>query len=248
MTSAKVFLSYQRRDFELAKRVSDSLRHSGFAVWWDQEITPREPWDKLIERELSAADFVLVLWTANSIESDWVRAEAHYARSCQPSKLVQVRFDGCAIPVAYGLIQYVDLDRVRPDRSPDWSKLMRWLRVPAKPLSRRPPLVSPPPIQSEFTKHEMAMRLGEAEAWLPGKRIKLDFGRDGVVILDGIGCQVTQQILPADTSIKVSWEDWQAMANGTLDGMTAFMKAKLKVEGDMSNAMQLQSLLAKLSG
>ena len=36
------------------------------------------------------------------------------------------------------------------------------------------------------------------------------------------------------------------MAAGQLDGMTAFMTGKLKVEGDMSNAMQLQGVLAKL--
>jgi putative sterol carrier protein len=36
------------------------------------------------------------------------------------------------------------------------------------------------------------------------------------------------------------------MADGELDGMTAFMTGKLKVEGDMSNAMQLQGVLAKL--
>ena len=52
----------------------------------------------------------------------------------------------------------------------------------------------------------------------------------------------------ADTTIKVSWDDWQAMAAGQLDGMTAFMTGKLKVEGDMSNAMQLQGVLAKLRG
>jgi putative sterol carrier protein len=44
----------------------------------------------------------------------------------------------------------------------------------------------------------------------------------------------------------VSWADWQAMSSGQLDGMTAFMMGKLKVEGDMSNAMQLQGVLAKL--
>ena len=52
----------------------------------------------------------------------------------------------------------------------------------------------------------------------------------------------------ADTTIKVSWDDWQQMAAGQLDGMTAFMTGKLKIEGDMSNAMQLQGVLAKLRG
>jgi putative sterol carrier protein len=30
--------------------------------------------------------------------------------------------------------------------------------------------------------------------------------------------------------------------------MTAFMQGKLRVEGDMSNAMQLQGILTKLKG
>ena len=37
-----------------------------------------------------------------------------------------------------------------------------------------------------------------------------------------------------------------ALAAGQLDGMTAIMTGKLKVEGDMSNAMQLQGVLSKL--
>ena len=97
-----------------------------------------------------------------------------------------------------------------------------------------------------MTKSEMATRLNEANAFLPGKRVKLDFGDEGVVMLDGNAQQVTEENGDADTTIKVSWQDWQAMADGSLDGMTAFMQGKLRVEGDMSNAMQLQGVLAKI--
>ena len=97
-----------------------------------------------------------------------------------------------------------------------------------------------------MTKSEMAAALNEKSAWLPGKRVKLDFGDAGVVMLDGAGGAVTEEDGSADTTIKVSWDDWQAMSDGKLDGMTAFMQGKLKVEGDMSNAMQLQGVFAKL--
>jgi len=97
-----------------------------------------------------------------------------------------------------------------------------------------------------MTKSEMAARLNEANAYLPGKRVKLDFGDDGVVLLDGVGNAVTETDGEADTTIKVAWADWQDMAEGKLDGMTAFMQGKLRVEGDMGNAMQLQGVLAKL--
>jgi len=97
-----------------------------------------------------------------------------------------------------------------------------------------------------MTKSEMAAALNEKSAWLPGKRVKIDFGAEGTVMLDGQANQVTEEDGAADTTIKVSWEDWQAMSSGQLDGMTAFMQGKLKVEGDMSNAMQLQGVLSKL--
>ena len=97
-----------------------------------------------------------------------------------------------------------------------------------------------------MTKQELAAKMQEAGAWLPGKRVKLDFGDDGTIMLDGAANEVSEEDGAADTTIKVSWDDWQAMAAGQLDGMTAFMTGKLKVEDDMSNAMQLQGVLAKL--
>jgi putative sterol carrier protein len=97
-----------------------------------------------------------------------------------------------------------------------------------------------------MTKAELVQKMQDAQAFVPGKKVKLSFGDEGVIMLDGQNNQVTEEDGAADTTIKTSWDDWQAMAAGQLDGMTAFMTGKLKVEGDMSNAMQLQGVLAKL--
>jgi putative sterol carrier protein len=99
-----------------------------------------------------------------------------------------------------------------------------------------------------MTKQELVQRMQDNSAWVPGKRVKIDFGDQGVAMLDGVGQQVTEDDSDADTTIKVGWDDWQQLAAGQLDGMTAFMMGKLKVEGDMSNAMQLQGVLSKLKG
>ena len=99
-----------------------------------------------------------------------------------------------------------------------------------------------------MTKSELTAKMQENGAWLPGKTVKLDFGGEGTILMDGKAEAVTEDDGAADTTIKISWDDWQAMAAGTLDGMTAFMTGKLKVEGDMSNAMQLQGILSKLKG
>jgi len=98
-----------------------------------------------------------------------------------------------------------------------------------------------------MTKQELVERMQKGQAWIPGKRVKIDFGGDqGAIMLDGAGQQVSEEDGQADTTIKVGWDDWQQLASGQLDGMTAFMMGKLRVEGDMSNAMQLQGVFAKL--
>ncbi len=103
-----------------------------------------------------------------------------------------------------------------------------------------------------MTKTELVEKMREAQAWVPGKKVKIDFGGEhGAVMLDGAAGEVSDiasDINAADTTIRVTWDDWQQLAAGQLDGMTAFMMGKLKVEGDMSNAMQLQGVLAKLKG
>ena len=97
-----------------------------------------------------------------------------------------------------------------------------------------------------MTKQELVQKMQDNRAWVPGKKVKIDFGDEGAVMLDGTSEQVTEDAGDADTTIRTSWDDWQKMASGELDGMTAFMMGKLKVEGDMSNAMQLQGVLSKL--
>ena len=99
-----------------------------------------------------------------------------------------------------------------------------------------------------MTKAELAAKMQDAGAVLPGKTVKLDFGDQGTIMLDGNANTVTEDDGAADTTIKIAWADWEAMTEGQLDGMTAFMTGKLKVEGDMSNAMQLQGVLSKLKG
>lgn len=100
-----------------------------------------------------------------------------------------------------------------------------------------------------MTKQDLIQRMQEGQAWVPGKRVRIDFGGDqGAIMLDGAAQKVSEDGDNADTTILVGWDDWQQLAAGQMDGMTAFMMGKLKVEGDMSNAMQLQGVLAKLKG
>ncbi len=75
--------------------------------------------------------------------------------------------------------------------------------------------------------------------------LKFDFGDDGVVFVDGASSPntVSNEDKDADCTMKISKENFLAMVNGDLDGTTAFMMGKLKIEGNMGVAMKLQSVL-----
>lgn len=75
--------------------------------------------------------------------------------------------------------------------------------------------------------------------------VKFDFGDDGVIRIDGKASPsvVDNEDTPADCTIKVSKDDFEQMVAGNLNAQMAFMTGKLKVEGDMSIAMQLGSVL-----
>jgi hypothetical protein len=159
-----VFVSYDRRDRELADRVVAALTEQGLTVWWDDRISPYETWDKTIEREVDNAKKVLVLWTKNSVESDWVRTEAGAAREATPPKLVQARFSDCKVPLAFRLLQHVDLIGWTPKRRhAGWDRLILWLKDgidqtaapapggsgPVPPVEAAPVETSAPPVPPE---------------------------------------------------------------------------------------------------
>jgi putative sterol carrier protein len=96
--------------------------------------------------------------------------------------------------------------------------------------------------------NDILQRFQSGNVTVPGKKVKFDFGDAGKIFLDGVGNKVTNEDAAADTTIKVKLEDFVDMAGGKLDPTAAFMQGKLRVEGDMGVAMQLQGVMAKLRG
>jgi len=93
------------------------------------------------------------------------------------------------------------------------------------------------------TVDDITQRLRASLQGRPGlpKSLKLDFKGEGFIHVDGQS--VTNDDGPADCTVVVSREDLLAMAKGELDPMTAMLRGRLKITGDMAVAMQLQSML-----
>ena len=98
------------------------------------------------------------------------------------------------------------------------------------------------------TVEEITERLRTAVAGQSGltKSITVDLKGEGYIHIEN--GQVSNDNAPADCTIIVAREDLEAMVRGELDPTMAFMTGKLKINGDMSVALQLQPLLASARG
>ena len=106
-----VFLSYSRSDEAKARQLAAALDATGYEVWWDALIEGGAAYSLSIESALNSADAVLVLWSAKSIESDWVRDEAAQGR--ERHRLIPLSLDGTQPPLGFRQYQLIDLARWR---------------------------------------------------------------------------------------------------------------------------------------
>ena len=89
------------------------------------------------------------------------------------------------------------------------------------------------------------MQLKAANASPIGHSLKFDFGDEKVLIDGTLHTNVVSfEDRPADCTITVSKEDFLALSKGELNPMSAVMSGKVKIDGDMSVAMKLQTLFA----
>jgi DNA-binding response OmpR family regulator len=101
-----LFLSYSRQDLMKIEALAAVLEQAGWSVWWDRHIKTGTSFDKVIEQALTNSRAVIVAWSKNSVDSDWVRAEAAYA--LESNKLLPVRLDNAAPPLRFINMQTVN--------------------------------------------------------------------------------------------------------------------------------------------
>ncbi|MFM9939437.1 MAG: SUMF1/EgtB/PvdO family nonheme iron enzyme [Hyphomicrobiaceae bacterium] len=104
---ADVFISYKRERRPAARHLEQILVRYGYTVWFDLALVRGQDYEAQIERELSAAKAVIVLWCGQSVQSPGVRSEASRAKS--QGKLIPLVIEPCDLPLFSTLEQNIDL-------------------------------------------------------------------------------------------------------------------------------------------
>ena len=77
--SRHVFISYSRKEHDLAKTIATELESAGHSVFIDYTIPIGSDWPTHIEEEILKADFVVLLLSRNAAESNYVGTEVQIA-------------------------------------------------------------------------------------------------------------------------------------------------------------------------
>ncbi len=102
-----IFISYKHAQRREARQLASALAARGWTVWWDWNIPTRAEWQAELDAQLDAAGCVVVLWSAESLRSEWVLYEARFAQ--RAGKLIQALLEPLQPPAEFASFQGVDL-------------------------------------------------------------------------------------------------------------------------------------------
>jgi hypothetical protein len=131
-----VFISYAKGDRARAAELASALEANGWSVWWDRDIPPGRTFDEVIEEALTQARSVVVLWSAESVKSRWVRTEASAA--AERGTLVPALIEPVTIPLEFRRLEAADLTGWHGDQShPELQQLVETLALRIQADARR---------------------------------------------------------------------------------------------------------------
>lgn len=121
-----VFVSYSRADRSLVERLVKALEASGCTVWWDSALEGGQQFADQISAQIEKADAVVTVWSADSIRSRWVQAEALEAFGSQ--KLIGILLSPSKPGVPFNATHLIDFSSWSGVQSGGcWSDLLRSL-------------------------------------------------------------------------------------------------------------------------
>lgn len=145
-----IFLSYSSKDRGRVRAVFEALTQQGWSVFWDHlSIKTGANWRSKIEKEIKNSRCVIVVWSKDSIHSEFVLEEAEIAK--KRKVLIPIAIDPVELPFGFSQRQTLNFPALHTKSAePVFKKLcaeVRQLLDQTQQLSAAPELSrSPPPI------------------------------------------------------------------------------------------------------
>ena len=159
-----VFVSYARENRPFAEQLADALQVNGLQVWWDSNLAAGAEFSAVIEGKLLGAAVVIVLWSADSVRSSFVRDEC--SRALKQGKLLPLRIEDVELPLGFGQLHTLDL--LDWDGDTDDATFQRLL-LEVRQRQQRAPLISPAPSRrARWRPRRSAVTVGVAVALAMG--------------------------------------------------------------------------------
>lgn len=121
-----VFFSYARDDEPRIRPIVEALRQEGLSVYWDRNLEFGANWLQEINAYLDAAPAIVVAWTARSIQSPFVQAEA--IKAFERKALVPIMLENVQPPAPFGVVQSAKFLDGFDSKSDEWRNFISRIR------------------------------------------------------------------------------------------------------------------------
>jgi TIR domain len=140
---ADIFISYSHKDTDIVRDLVPALQAEGFSVWWDHTIPPGKTWDDVIATGIRDAKACIIVWSSNSVVSDWVKEEATIAK--EGNKYLPVQVGADLPPLGFRRIQSADLRNWDGNaKNPQWRMLVTEIANLVGAAAQTPVMLSKP--------------------------------------------------------------------------------------------------------
>lgn len=126
----RIFISHSSKDASFAvNELKPALEKAGMSVWCSSaDLHYGIDWEKELLKELSLSDWIVVILSQEAVDSDWVRAEVHWAMEKRKGRVVPIMLCHCdpaSVHLRLGTIQFIDF---RHDREAAITELIGLIR------------------------------------------------------------------------------------------------------------------------
>lgn len=123
-TMYDIFISYSSKDHKRVASLVESLTGlRGWSIWWDEQVQTGARFTSEIETALAESRCVLVVWSGDSVESDWVRSEADQGR--KRGILAPMCLDQAQPPMPFEMTETTDFSNWKgSEQEPEFLELV----------------------------------------------------------------------------------------------------------------------------